>query len=167
MNPLRRSASKPRLDLQGRIRNISREVGRGVTEALQEKPAGEEPGWRAEQAARGALRAFDGGPEDDQFRQRLAEMVEAAAESALAGAVARSPAIRELSEDAARGIMRGVIDELCVELGPDGDGRFTRSLAASTRRVASAGASAVTTPLLLLAAAAGLGLLGALVWRRP
>ena len=166
---LRRSA-KPRLDLRGRVRSISREVGRGVTEALEEKPSGEVPGWRAEQATRGVLRAFDGGLGEELFRQGLAEVIEASVESALAGAVARSPAIRELSGEAGRAFTRAVIDELRAELGPSGEGRFTRSLAGSARHVASAGVSAgvssVKPALVLLVTAAGLGVLGAFVWRR-
>jgi hypothetical protein len=166
MKPLRRFASRPKLDIERRIRSISREVGRGVTEALQEKPKGEEPGWRAEQALRGVFRACDEGLEDEHFRQRLADAIEAAVQAALTVAVARSPAIQEVSEDAARAFARGVLAELRAELGAHGEGRLTRSLAASTRNVASAGATAMTTPLLLLAAATGLGLLGALVLRR-
>jgi hypothetical protein len=166
MKKLSTSASRLRHDLQASIRGISREVGLGVAEALhQEPPDGEEPGQYAERLTLGVLRAIDKGFDEEHLQRSLARVVEGAVEAALSAGLARSPRIQEMSADAARAFARGALSELRTELGAKGEGPLTRSLATSTRRVAAEGASALATPLVLFAVAAGFGLMGALLFR--
>lgn len=167
---VRRSRLLPSLDLARSVRKISREVGLGVAEALQEAPApnggAEEPGWRAERLALGASRGIDHALEDDHLRRTIASALEDGIETAFAAALAQSAMAQELSEDAARAFARGALAELRTALGTKGAGPLTRSLSASTRRVAREAANAVVAPMLLCAIAVVVGFTGALFLRR-
>lgn len=148
-------------DVAGGIRKISREVGLGVAEALQDRPANAaEPGWRAERFTRGALRGIDEGLEDDHLRRSVARAVEGGVETAISAALAQSAKAEELSEDAARAFARGALAELRTALGAKGDGPLTRSLCASSQRVARETANAVAAPLVVCAVAVVVGLTG-------
>ena len=152
------SASRLRRGLGAELRSVGREVGLGVVEALRERPEDKEPDdGRARQLARGAMRGLDEGLEDEHFQQSLAKAIARAVDAALTSAFARSPLLEELSEDAAQAFARGALREVATDLGEGGQGPLTRSLGASVQRVARDGASALTTPLALLAVAAGLG----------
>jgi len=167
MKKLSSSVSRLRVGLGAELRTVGREVGLGVVDALRERPADQEPNdWRARQLARGAMRGLDEGLEDEHFERSLARVIERAVDAALSSALARSPQLRAFSEDAAHAFARGALQELESELGEAGDGGLSRSLGASARRVARDGASALATPLVLLAVAAGVGLVGALLLRR-
>lgn len=167
MKKLSSSVSRLRVGLGAELRTVGREVGLGVVEALRERPDNREPDdWRARHLARGAMRGLDEGLEDEHFQQSLTRVIERAVDAALCSALARAPQLHELSEDAAHAFARGALRELEGELGSTGEGALTRSLGASAQRVARDGASALTTPLVLLAVAAGVGLMGALLLRR-
>ena len=167
MKKLSSSVSQLRVGLGAELRSVGRELGLGVVDALRERPTDREPDdWRARKLARGAMRGLDEGLEDEHFQESLARAVERAVDAALSSAFARSPQLRELSEDVAHAFARGALRELESELGEAGDGGLSRSLGASAHRVARDGASALATPLVLLAVAAGVGLVGALVLRR-
>lgn len=123
---------------RGSIRDLSRQVGLGVAEALQAVNAADEqePGWRAERFARGAMRGIDESLEPDHLVQ--------------------------LSEEAARAFARGALHELRAQLGDRGNGPLTRALSASSRRLAHDAAVTVAVPMALCI---GLGVTGALLLR--
>lgn len=136
---LRTSASRLRLELATGVHNLSRDAGRGVVEALQERHTDEAPGWRAEQMARGAMRGIDHGLDDEHLHASVAEAVDGAVDAALSAAIARSPELQKVAEETARAFVRGALREVRSQLG---------------------------SPLVILACAAGLGLFGALLFRR-
>jgi hypothetical protein len=167
MLKLRTATAHVQLSLEASVRRISREIGLGVVDALRQQPPreDEEPGRHAERLALGVLRAIDKGFDEEHLQKSLTRAVSSAVEAALAAGLARSPGIQEISEETARAFARGALVELRSELGAGGEGPLTQSLAFSTRQVAKEGAGALATPLVLLAVAAGAGLLTAVFFR--
>jgi hypothetical protein len=143
MKSLKTSASGLLVDLETRVHSISREVGLGVIEALDERQK-DEPGARAEQLALGFMRGIHEGMQDVRHHKR----------------------IEEIAEEAARAFARGALATLRAQLGETGEGSLTQSLGTSAHRVASAGASALVTPFVFIGVAAAVGLASTLVLLR-
>jgi len=153
------------IDLGKGVRKLSREIGLGVTDALQSHSGVDEPGWRGERFTRGVLRGIDEIAQNEHVRTSLSDAIEGGVETAISAALTRSVEAREAWEGAAHALMRGALSELRVELGTRGEGPLTQAISASARRVARDAATAVAKPIALCAAAVAVALTGALLFR--
>jgi hypothetical protein len=128
---LRREPLFARPDVRG-----GREAGPTAMQE-QERFVDEGSGWRAEEAARGAMRAIEEALDDGLLVERAAS----------AGA-------------------RGVLVELRAELGAEGQGPLSQSMSAAARRATRDAVSGLVTPAALLAVAVFFGVASAVALRR-